>query len=299
MFLIAGIHLPIVPAAAGEKVGPGESTAAGAKTAVEVNAALDELDSRAPKKAPSKDDQSEDLAKKLANPIASLISVPLQYNYDRDYGKGDDGSIGRLNIQPVIPFSLNEDWNVITRTIVPLIDQNDLPVKGINERGLGDILASQFFSPKEPTSSGWIWGAGPVWLLPTASDDVLGGEKWGAGPTAVALKQTGPWTYGALANHIWSFAGDGDRADVNATFLQPFVAYITKTKTTFGLNTESTYDWEEDEWSVPVNLTVSQMLMIGKQPMQIQLGARYWADAPDNGPEGWGFRLQLTFLFPK
>lgn len=240
-----------------------------------------------------------ELAKQLANPIANLISVPLQYNLDENYGPNDDGSVSKLNIQPVIPLSLSGDWNLITRTIVPLIDQDDVPLKGMGESGLGDIVASQFFSPVEPTSRGWIWGAGPVELIPSASDDMLGGEKWGLGPTAVALKQVGPWTAGGLANHIWSVAGDDDRSDVNATFLQPFLSYVTKTHTTLALNTESTYDWEAEEWSVPVNATVGQMLKIGPQICQITAGARYWIDAPDNGPEGWGYRIQVTFLFPK
>jgi hypothetical protein len=239
------------------------------------------------------------LAKKLANPIAALISVPLQYNYDQDFGPEDDGSVSKLNIQPVIPASLSDDWNLITRVILPLIDQNDIPMKGQGESGLGDTVASLFFSPKAETSNGWIWGAGPVFLLPTASDDSLGGEKWGLGPTAVALKQSGPWTVGGLANHIWSVAGESDRDDVSTTFLQPFVSYVTKTKTTFGMSSESTYDWESESWSVPVNATIAQMLKIGPQILQLTVGARYWLDAPDNGPEGWGFRVQLTLLYPR
>jgi hypothetical protein len=138
-----------------------------------------------------------------------------------------------------------------------------------------------------------------VILAPTATDDVLGTEKWGAGPTAVALRQANGLTYGALVNHIWSFAGDGDRADVDATFMQPFIAFTTSKQTTFGLNTESSYDWEAEEWSVPINATVTQLFKVGGQIMSLQAGIRYWADAPDTGAEGWGGRLTYTLVFPK
>ena len=243
-------------------------------------------------------DADADLAKQLANPISSLISVPIQMNYDDGYGPTGDGSVLRTNIQPVVPFKLNDNWNLISRTILPVIEQDDLPIPGSSEFGLGDVVQSFFFSPKDPCN-GWIWGAGPVLLLPTATDSVLGGEKWGIGPTFVALKQSGPWTTGFLANHIASFAGEGSRDDINATFLQPFVSYITASKTTYSLNAEATYDWEASQWSIPLNLNVSQLIKIGNQPISIGAGVRYWAESPENGPEDWGFRLQVTFLFPK
>lgn len=169
----------------------------------------------------------------------------------------------------------------------------------MDETGLGDITTSLFLSPNKPTKRGWIWGAGPVLLLPTATEDVLGTEKWGIGPTGVVLKQTGPWTVGLLVNHIWSLAGDDNRGDINATFLQPFFSYTTQTHTTIGAYTESAYDWQAEQWSVPLIAQVAQLFKIGPQILQFAVGAKYWVDSPDNGPEGWGLRAQLTFLFPK
>ena len=249
-----------------------------------------------PAESASAPDATE-LAKKLANPVAALISVPFQYNADFDAGPTEDGVQHRLNIQPVVPISLSADWNVISRTILPVLAQNDV-IGTSSQGGLGDTVQSLFLSPKAPTGGGWVWGAGPVLLVPTATDDFLGSEKWGAGPTAVLLRQKSGWTYGILANHVWSFAGNDSRADVDATFLQPFLSFTTKTHTTFVLNTESSYDWEHDQWSVPVNVTVNQLLKIGPQILQVGVGARYYADAPTGGPS-WGLRCVLTLLFPK
>lgn len=240
-----------------------------------------------------------DVAKQLANPIASLISVPLQANYDENFGPGDDGSLWKFNIQPVIPVSISEDWNLISRTILPVVDQEGFPSPDYDEFGLSDTVQSLFFSPKANTDSGWTWGAGPVFLIPTATDDFLGSEKWGIGPTAVALRQSGPWTYGGLFNHIESFAGASDRADVSATFLQPFLTHILPSQTTIALNTEATYDWENEHWSVPVNLQVLQMVKLGGQLAQVGAGVRYWIDSPESGPQGWGFRLIFTLVYPR
>lgn len=241
-----------------------------------------------------------DLAKKTQNPVADLVSLPLQLNYDKDIGPRRHGKRWLLNVQPVIPISLNQDWNLISRTILPIVNQHDVVPGAGSDSGIGDILLSFFFSPKRPTASGWIWGAGPVLLLPTGSKDRLTADKWGAGPTAVFLKQDSGWTYGILMNHLWSFAGDDKRQDISSTYLQPFLTYTTRTFTTVGINTESTYDWKGKEWSVPVNLSVSQLLRIGGQPLSVSAGARYWADSPaGTGPEGWGLRMAVTFLFPK
>jgi hypothetical protein len=182
---------------------------------------------------------------------------------------------------------------------VPVIWQDDIAGRSGSQSGLGDITQSLFFSPKAPGPGGIIWGVGPAILLPTATDRLLGGGKWGLGPTAVVLKQEGPWTMGMLANHIWSVAGHEDRADVNSTFLQPFLSYTTPDAWTFGINTESTYNWTSEEWSVPINLTVAKLVKFGKQPVSFTVGARYWAVTPADGPEGWGFRGAVTLLFPE
>jgi len=239
------------------------------------------------------------LAQQLSNPVAALISVPLQLNFDRAMGPADDGQRLQLNIQPVVPFSLTPKWNLISRTIVPVIDQQDVVPGGGSQFGLGDTVQSLFFSPAKPSAGGLIYGVGPALLLPTATDWRLGTEQWAVGPTGVVLRQQGPWTVGALANHLWSVAGDSERASVNATFLQPFVTYVTSTFTTFAVNTESTYNWSDDQWTVPLNFSVSQLLRVGGQLLQVGVGARYWAEGPDRAPEGWGFRFTTTLLFPR
>jgi hypothetical protein len=272
--------------------------------------------------------QSEqNLAKELTNPIASLISVPVQINYDRGIGPLDEGTRVTANIQPVVPFELNANWTLISRTIVPIIRQNDIfpatpapdqstiqagqfslnidettliPGAG-TQFGLGDVVQSFFFSPRPvPLSAGasFIFGAGPVLLLPVGTDDLLTTDKWGAGPTAVGLVQAGPWTVGALANHIWSFAGNSQRDDISASFVQPFLSFTTPDAYTFSVNTEATYDWEGGGWSVPVNFVVSKLTTIGNQPVSFAVGARYWAETPDGGADGWGARFTTTFLFP-
>ena len=238
-----------------------------------------------------------DLAKKLQNPIATLISMPIKVDWDTNIGDADADRTTYV-VQPVIPFELNDKVNVISRTIVPVYVDAESPVPGGKDStGMGDILQSFFFSPEAATASGWIWGAGPALSLPTGDDGVTS-DKFSVGPTAVFLKQTGGWTYGGLANQLWSVSGDDDAADVSNTFLQPFLSYTTKKRTTYGINTESSYDWKSEDWTVPINLTVSQLVRFGKQPISLQAGYRYYVDSP-NDVLDWGLRFQVTLLFPK
>jgi hypothetical protein len=249
--------------------------------------------------APASSDGDADLAQDLTNPIANLVTIPIQMNIDRDIGPGDDGTKITTNVQPVIPFDINEDWNLITRTIVPVIHQDDVFQGAGSQFGLGDINMSLFFSPKTPTAGGLIWGAGPVLVLPTATDSRLGGRKWGVGPGGVGLTLRGPWTVGMLANHVWSFAGDNDRPDINNTFLQPFISHTWESGWTASAQTEASYNWESEQWSVPVNLGLSKLVRIGKLPVSLQGGVGYWAESPDHGPEGLRFRMQVNIVLPK
>ena len=184
---------------------------------------------------------------------------------------------------------------------MPVINQNDIFPGAGSQFGLGDVTQSFFFSPKPIPLGGnahFIWGAGPVFLLPTGTDPLMTADKWGAGPTAVGLVQTGPWTFGMLANYIRSFAGNGAR-EVKSTFLQPFVSYTTKDAWTFTLNTESSYDGVGHESTVPVNFMISKLIKIGHQPVSLGGGVRYYVELPAGGPHGWGGRAVVTLLFPE
>jgi hypothetical protein len=238
------------------------------------------------------------LAKQLANPVASLISVPFQFNYDSGIGVQENIQRANLNIQPVVPFKLSANWNLISRTILPVVNFQGAAGSETGQLNFGDTVQSLFLSPAKPGPGGVIWGVGPVALLPTATGQLSGLNQWGLGPTGVALVQRGPWTVGALANHLWSVANNGSNTNVNATFLQPFLTYTTPNAWTFSLNTESTYDWAANQWAVPLNLVVTKVTKLGNQLISLGAGVRYWVDGPESGPHGWGARLVATLLFP-
>jgi hypothetical protein len=239
---------------------------------------------------------SAELAQELTNPLADLLTIPVQMTYDQNYGPDDEGYKLQTNIQPVIPVELTDDLLLINRIIMPVIQQDEVIPGSGSQSGLGDTTISMFVGPKQ---SRIVWGVGPILYLPTASDKWLGAEKWGAGPTGVVVAMLGPWTVGGLANHVWSFAGDNDRQDISNTFLQPFAAYTWPNAWTVSLQSESTYNWKTEQWSVPLTAAVAKLVRFGKLPVSLQAGLGYWAEAPDNGPEGVRFRVQANFVLPK
>ena len=240
---------------------------------------------------------SADLAQQLANPVASLVSVPFQFNWEQNVGPSE---LTRfiLNVQPVIPFAVNEDVNLIVRLIAPLVSQPPLFDGGSPTFGISDITTSFFVSPSK--SKRLIWGAGPVIVLPSTSEPTLGSGKWSAGPTIVALKQAGPWTAGALWNQVWSFSGDPSRADVNQMLLQPFVSYQATRTITLTVQSETTANWEveDDRWTVPINFIVAKLSSFGTFPASYQLGYGAYPVHPEVGPS-WKVRASIVLLLPR
>ena len=242
-----------------------------------------------------------ELAKSVQNPVAAMISLPLQNNSNFNVGP-EEKTQNILNIQPVIPFNLNDNWNLITRTIIPVISQPGFAPGQDRKNGIGDIQFTAFVSPTEPSPGGWILGAGAVTQLDTATNDRLGAERWGLGPSAVVLRPAGAWVYGALINNIWDIGGDDDRDDFNQMLIQPFVNYNFPDKPGryFTFAPVITANWEAssgNKWTVPLGGGVGQIIKWGNTPVNLQASAYYNVEAPKNGAD-WQLRLQAQF-FPK
>jgi hypothetical protein len=239
----------------------------------------------------------EDLAKAAQNPIANMISLPLQNNVNTGIGP-DDETQNVLNIQPVYPFSLGDNWNVITRTILPVISQPDAMTGEGRVNGLGDINLSAFFSPSD--SGAITWGVGPALVMPTATDQMLGPDRWSGGLAAIALAMPGNWVVGAMVSNVWSFAGSGD-SDVNFFTCQYFINYNLPNGWYLTSSPINTANWEADsgeQWTVPLGGGVGKIMKWGKLPVNAQIHAYNNIESPENGPD-WQFRAQLQFLFPK
>ncbi len=240
---------------------------------------------------------AQELADKLSNPVASMISVPIQNNLD--YGIGPyNGSKYTINVQPVIPIRLGPKLNLITRYILPIVDQRDITAEHTGQFGLSDATITGFFSPTH-TKSGIIWGAGPAFLVPTGTNDFLSTRKWGVGPSALVLKQANGLTFGFLANQVWSFAGNKDRSNVNQLFLQPFFAKNFKSGAGLGLNAEITSNWEAGTTMAFLNPIATAVTKMGKQIISMGIGPRIPLGGPKETMPDFGLRGVLTFVFPE
>ena len=240
---------------------------------------------------------NEDLAKATQNPVADLISIPFQNNTNFDYGP-DDKTQNTLNIQPVLPLNLNEDWNVITRTIVPVVSNPSLTPGGDRETGLGDTTFTAFLSPAAPGD--WIWGVGPIFLLPTSTDDQLGADEWGAGASVVVLTMPGPWVIGSLISNVWGINEDPGN-EVNLFTWQYFINYNFPSGWYLTSAPINTANWEApsgQKWTIPVGGGAGRVFRVGKLPINLQAQLYYNVEAPDFIGD-WSSRIQLQFMFPR
>jgi hypothetical protein len=241
---------------------------------------------------------TSEVAKQAQNPIANVISVPLENDFYPHTGIDKDDSYV-LEMKPVVPFKLGNDWNLITRTIIPIVQVPDLSPTMQGTSGLGDIQTSLFFSPAKVDKI--IWGAGPVISLPTATEDILGTKKTSIGPTAVALTIQGHWLFGTLVQNLFSVAGPRERPDVNQMLMQPFVNYNLRHGWYLTSSPIITANWEvsgNNRWTVPVGGGVGRIVHFGKIPVSTYAQVFRNVQRPD-GTTGWSTRFQMQFLFPK
>jgi hypothetical protein len=240
----------------------------------------------------------ESLQKAVQNPVANLISVPLQNNSAFDLGPYNRTQ-DVLNIQPVIPFNVSENWMVIARIIQPIVWQPYANQPTGGEYGLGDMVPTFFLSPRNPGKL--IWGLGPAFVIPTATNTILGQGKFSIGPSAVVLAQPGPWTFGALVNNVWSVAGSGSRPSVNQMLMQYFITYQLKKGWFISSSPILTANWRASSgnvWTVPFGAGVGRVMKFGFQPVMLQ--AQFFGNAVyPRGGSPWSMRLQINFLFPK
>ncbi len=242
--------------------------------------------------------ETSEVAKQAQNPIASLISVPIENDFNPQTGINKKDSYV-LEMKPVVPFNLSNNWNLVTRTVIPVIQVPDL-APGVNgTSGVGDVQLSLFLSPSK--AGAVIWGAGPVVSFPTASQEILGTKKLSVGPTVVVLRSQGHWLFGTLVQNLFSVAGPSGRPNVNQMLMQPFANYNLKHGWYLTSSPVITANWEvnpNQRWVVPVGGGVGKIVHFGKLPVNMYTQVFRNVERPD-GTTPWSVRFQAQLLFPK
>ena len=243
----------------------------------------------------AKNESNADLARQLQNPVGDLISFPLQNNVNFGYGPRG-GAQNVLQLQPVIPFHITDDWNLITRTVLPVVWNPDLSPGTTVPVGTAPTSFTAFLAPKHATN-GFLWGAGPVVQIPAISSATLGSNVWGGGPSAVIVYMTGPWVAGALANNIWSLGG-AESASYSTFLGNPFVAYNFDDGwyVISGPNIVANWQAEGTKWTVPIGGGAGRTFRIGALPVDLAVSAYYNVVRPEIGPR-WQLSTTLAFVF--
>jgi hypothetical protein len=241
----------------------------------------------------------EELIQQLANPLAALLSVPVMNSFDFHVGPTREGFRHTLSVQPTLPLSIGENWNVISRTIVPLVYQEDVVPGAGDQYGLGDIVEAVYVASVEPGRNGYVWGVGPIARIPTGADDFLTQDQWQLGPTFAGVKQQDSFTFGVVGTHLWSVEGNPKRPEASLSTVEPFIDFTTGDLWTLSFHLPALYDWNAHEWTLPLTLSVKKLATFQSLPVHLSFGVRYWADGPETGPHDLGFLFGVTFVFPK
>jgi len=235
----------------------------------------------------------QELAIAVHNPFEDFVKVPIQsttgFHLGRDHKVGDS-----WNIEPLLPFSLNADWDLFAR---PSLTFTYAPTPH-EQSGLEELETSFFLTPAKNTT--WIWGVGPIFDFPTASSSELGTGRWSAGPTAALVYSEGPWLNAILTDQLMSFAGNRERGSVNQTYIEPMISYNFESGWYVDCDPAITYDWTADTanaWTIPMGADVGKAFKMGSQDLSLQVGAYDLPKRPDGAPQ-WIVRVSVTFLFP-
>jgi hypothetical protein len=228
-----------------------------------------------------------------------MASIATTLDFDYHIGPGEDGHRTTVSFQPTVPLHLGEFWNVVSRSNIPVIYQEEIKPGAGSQYGFGDLTEALYLAKVQPGPRGWVWGAGPIIQIPIGTEDLLTNEKFSLGPSAAFVKQQDDFTYGLIASQLWSIGGSSQRPGVNVGLYSPFVTYRSENLWNLTLQVPVTYDFNGHQWTVPVLLEADKLVSFRQIPITISFGVRYWAEGPTSSPHDLSFRFGLTLAFPR